>query len=439
MTTQSSQSVLINGFGVLFVIFNSFGLGLRLSVGKLLAQAFAHWKIAVWALVINFIIIPLLFIGYLLTVASSIPGEIKVGFCVAALCAGMPFAPLLARLAKADVSISTTLLVLLTVGTVIALPLGLPSPSMRLTRNSRPPPGMLLGRSCSFAPAAGSRVRLQGLVARPDAAIGTVGCPSCDSVSALQSQLHAGCVLGSVRGDLGHRELHRGLCRSIYRPRVWLPSRFQSSSQRRGNQACDRGDHRGTQHRSDAPDDDLPLCSRPAGHGVDHDPQHHRHRDHSAVRPNVEARCFTVGHSRNNESASERRPAPANFDVTTEASRTDPAHARARRPGRGAPAAGLADALPTDIDERRGFADHIGGAGRQPRARTGWGAAGVPRARLSARPAVGTPPHGTCPMASEQAGEGPAIAGDGHGGGAPEQGVRCATIARQLTPRRERF
>ena len=28
--TQSSESILINGFGVLFVIFNSFGLGLRL-------------------------------------------------------------------------------------------------------------------------------------------------------------------------------------------------------------------------------------------------------------------------------------------------------------------------------------------------------------------------------------------------------------------------
>ena len=52
------QSVLINGFGVLFVILNAFSLGLRLSVGKLLAQAFAHWKIAVCALVINLVIIP---------------------------------------------------------------------------------------------------------------------------------------------------------------------------------------------------------------------------------------------------------------------------------------------------------------------------------------------------------------------------------------------
>lgn len=124
--TQSSQSVLINGFGVLFVVLNAFGLGLRIPIGKLLAQAVAHRKIAFWILVINFVVIPVVFIGYLLTIASSIPDEIKVGFCVAALCAGMPFAPILAKLGNADVSISTTLLVILTIGTLIALPIGLP-------------------------------------------------------------------------------------------------------------------------------------------------------------------------------------------------------------------------------------------------------------------------------------------------------------------------
>ena len=56
----------------------------RWPVGKQLAQAVAHWKIAVWALVINFVVIPALFVGYLLTIASSIPDESKVGFCVAA-------------------------------------------------------------------------------------------------------------------------------------------------------------------------------------------------------------------------------------------------------------------------------------------------------------------------------------------------------------------
>ncbi|HEU4784645.1 MAG TPA: bile acid:sodium symporter [Ktedonobacterales bacterium] len=105
---------------------DTFALGLRLPFGRLLARFFAQWQIAVWVLVINFIIIPLLFIGYVLTIASSIPSEIKVGFCVAALCAGMPFAPLLARVARADVATATSLLVALTVVTVIVAPLGLP-------------------------------------------------------------------------------------------------------------------------------------------------------------------------------------------------------------------------------------------------------------------------------------------------------------------------
>jgi BASS family bile acid:Na+ symporter len=67
-----------------------------------------------------------LFIGYLVTIASSIPDEIKVGFCIASLCAGMPFAPIVARLGKANVSIATTMLVVLTVATIVALPIGLP-------------------------------------------------------------------------------------------------------------------------------------------------------------------------------------------------------------------------------------------------------------------------------------------------------------------------
>ena len=150
MATQSSQIVLINGFGVLFVILNSFGLGLRLSVGKLLAEAFTHWKIAVWALVINFVIIPHLFIGYLLTIASSIPEEIKVGFCIGALCAGMPFAPLLARLAKADVSIATTLLVVLTAATIVALPVGLPLAMDAVDAQLKTLLGMWPGRCCCF-------------------------------------------------------------------------------------------------------------------------------------------------------------------------------------------------------------------------------------------------------------------------------------------------
>lgn len=126
MNTQSSQTVLINGFGMLFVIFNAFGLGLRIPVGRIVAHTFSHWKILLLGLVINFVVIPALFVGYLVTIASSIPDQIKVGFCVASLCAGMPFAPLVAQLARASVSLATTMLVVLTLGTIIALPIGLP-------------------------------------------------------------------------------------------------------------------------------------------------------------------------------------------------------------------------------------------------------------------------------------------------------------------------
>ena len=204
MTTQSSQSVLINGFGVLFVILNSFGLGMRLSVGKLLAEAFAHWKIAVWALVINFVVIPLVFVGYLLTIASSIPDEIKVGFCVAALCAGMPFAPLLARLAKADVSIATTLLVVLSAGTIIALPVGLPlaidAVDAQLTTSAWDVAWPLL-LFVLLPVVLGCGFRLWWPDLTPPLAQWVL--PGLDPLPALQSQLHAGCVLGSVQADLG--------------------------------------------------------------------------------------------------------------------------------------------------------------------------------------------------------------------------------------------
>ena len=84
----------------------------------------------------------------------------------------MPFAPILARLAKADVGIATTLLVVLTVATVIALPLGLP---LAIDAVDARVQGLGLGRCVAAvalpAPAAGSRVRLQGLVAGPDAAL----------------------------------------------------------------------------------------------------------------------------------------------------------------------------------------------------------------------------------------------------------------------------
>ena len=270
---QSNLTDLINGFGVLFVILNAFGLGLRLQVGKLLASASAHWKIAVWVLVINFVIIPLLFIGYVLTIASSIPGEIKVGFCVAALSAGMPFAPILARLAKADVSIATTLLVVLTAGTMIALPLGLPLAidavdaqfSVSAWDVAWP---LLLFLVLPLVLGCGFRIWWPDLT--PQLARWAV------RVAIL-------CLLFNLNFTLvAYWDLFvqtwgtESYIAALAGPFIGLGCGYLLVSGLRvkdvGIRHATEVDHGGTQHRSDAPDDDFPLWSRPAGHGVDHDP-----------------------------------------------------------------------------------------------------------------------------------------------------------------------
>jgi bile acid:Na+ symporter, BASS family len=115
---------MINTFGLLFVITNSLTLGLRLHVGQILAHFFQNWKLAVWVLLINFVILPALIIGFAAVV--PIPSDIKIGYCIIALAAGAPFAPAITRLAKGNVDMSTMLFVVMMVVTVIVVPLALP-------------------------------------------------------------------------------------------------------------------------------------------------------------------------------------------------------------------------------------------------------------------------------------------------------------------------
>jgi BASS family bile acid:Na+ symporter len=120
---MSTTQIMITAFGLLFVIGNSLGIGLRLQVGQMLAEHFRHWQLATRVLLINFVILPGLIIGFAAIV--HIPADIKIGYCIVALAAGAPFAPMLTRLAKGDVALSTTLFVVLTVGTAVAVPLAL--------------------------------------------------------------------------------------------------------------------------------------------------------------------------------------------------------------------------------------------------------------------------------------------------------------------------
>ena len=75
-------------------------------------------------MLINFVILSGLIIGFAAVV--HIPADIKIGYCIVALAAGAPFAPMLTRLAKGGVEMSTTLFLALIVGTLIVVPLALP-------------------------------------------------------------------------------------------------------------------------------------------------------------------------------------------------------------------------------------------------------------------------------------------------------------------------
>ena len=120
---MTTTQTLIKAFGLLFVIGNSLGLGLRFQVGHMLAELFRHWQLAARVLLINFVVLPALIIGYAALV--DIPADIKIGYCIVALAAGAPFAPMLTGIAKGDVPLSTTLFVVLTVGTVVVVPFAL--------------------------------------------------------------------------------------------------------------------------------------------------------------------------------------------------------------------------------------------------------------------------------------------------------------------------
>ena len=255
----------------------------------------AHWKIAVSVLVINFVIIPLLFIGYLLTVASSIPGEIKVGFCVAALSAGMPFAPILARLAKADAGIATTLLVVLTAATIIALPLGLPLAIDAVDATLKASVWdiawpLLLFLLLPVVLGCGFRLWWPDLT--PELARWVV------RVAILCLLFNLNFTLVAYWSEFVQTWGTASYIAAFAGPFIGLGCGYLLVSGLRVKDVAIRhateSTTAGAQHRSDAPDDDLSLQSRPTGHGVDHDPQHRRHRHCSAVRPDVAAHCLTI-------------------------------------------------------------------------------------------------------------------------------------------------
>ena len=133
-------------------------------------------------------------------------------------------------MAKADVGISVPLLVVLTVGTIIALPIGLPLAVDAVDVQIKPSAWevawplfvflvlpLILG--CGFR------------VGWPDLTPEWAKWSTRVAILCLLFNANFTLVVywDLLRADVGHRELHRSLRRPLHRPRVWLPSRLDPS------------------------------------------------------------------------------------------------------------------------------------------------------------------------------------------------------------------
>lgn len=116
-------TVLSNAAVLLFVVTTMLAMGFSLTVSQILAPL-RQVRLVVLALVANFVLVPLL--AYALTRIIPLSDPLKIGLIVLGVAAGAPFLPKLAQLAHGDVAFSVGLMVLLTVVTIISLPLDLP-------------------------------------------------------------------------------------------------------------------------------------------------------------------------------------------------------------------------------------------------------------------------------------------------------------------------
>jgi BASS family bile acid:Na+ symporter len=108
---------------LVFVVTCMLTAGLGLSVGAVVAPL-RRIRLVVLSLVANFVLAPAL--AYGLTALIPLEEAYAIGLLLLGGAAGAPFLPKLAALAKGDMAFSVGLMLLLTVGSVILMPLTLP-------------------------------------------------------------------------------------------------------------------------------------------------------------------------------------------------------------------------------------------------------------------------------------------------------------------------
>lgn len=119
----SVASTLIPLVNFLFVITSMLGVGFGLTV-QMLTQSLRDLKMVSFALLTNFVILPVVVIG--VSLFLSLPGDVEIGFIILSLAAGAPLTPKFAQFAKANIALTVGLMVLLMVASVVILPFVLP-------------------------------------------------------------------------------------------------------------------------------------------------------------------------------------------------------------------------------------------------------------------------------------------------------------------------
>jgi predicted Na+-dependent transporter len=120
---QDTIMLLINLFVLVFVLTSMFGTGLSLTVAQIL-EPLKDWKLVLLALLANFVIVPAL--AYGIALILNLSEGLRAGLIILAACAGAPFLPKLAAVAKGNLAFSVGLMVLLMVVTVGFAPVVLP-------------------------------------------------------------------------------------------------------------------------------------------------------------------------------------------------------------------------------------------------------------------------------------------------------------------------
>jgi predicted Na+-dependent transporter len=108
---------------LVFVIGSMASMGLSLKM-KQIIEPLKNLKLVVLAVVVNFILVPV--VAYLITLILPLSESLDTGLILLATAAGAPFLPKLAEVAKGNKAFSVGLMVLLMVVTIIYLPIVLP-------------------------------------------------------------------------------------------------------------------------------------------------------------------------------------------------------------------------------------------------------------------------------------------------------------------------